>query len=204
MQNRRTQKERREEMRERLMKATINCLHQYGYHGASLPRILEEAGVSRGAWSHHFKTKKELIAEAARESLFKSAIQQAIEVSPDFMSKEQLPELFDYIWKNFYQGKVRDVWVELTVACRADAELRELLVPVFDEFVVSLDALWRKFFRSSSPHNTPVEKILNLTLYVIGGMGLQSILHDNPAYYQSLRNLWSEMILPMLEIKAEK
>jgi AcrR family transcriptional regulator len=204
MQNRRTQKERREEMRERLMKATINCLHQYGYHGASLPRILEEAGVSRGAWSHHFKTKKELIAEAARESLFKSAIQQAIEDSPDFMSKEQLPELFDYIWKNFYQGKVRDVWVELTVACRADVELRELLVPVFDEFVVSLDALWRKFFRSSSPHNTPVEKILNLTLYVIGGMGLQSILHDNPAYYQSLRNLWSEMILPMLEIKAEK
>ncbi|MBA4368647.1 MAG: TetR family transcriptional regulator, partial [Desulfobacterium sp.] len=77
MQNRKTQKERRDEMRERLMKATINCLHQYGYHGASLPRILAEAGVSRGAWSHHFKTKKELIAEAARESLFKSSVQQA-------------------------------------------------------------------------------------------------------------------------------
>jgi AcrR family transcriptional regulator len=204
MQNRKTQKERREEMRAKLMKATMHCLHQYGYHGASLPRILEEAKVSRGAWNHHFKTKKEMIAEAARESLFKSSVQQAIEKSPDFMSKEQLPELFDYIWKNFYQGKVRDVWVELTVACRTDAELRELLVPVFDEFVDSLDTLWRKYFQSTGHHDTPVEQILNLTLYVIGGMGLQSILHDNPDYYQSLRRLWTRMILPMLEIKAEK
>ncbi|MBA4366261.1 MAG: hypothetical protein C0403_01300 [Desulfobacterium sp.] len=181
----------------------MNCLHQYGYHGASLPRILEEAGVSRGAWSHHFKTKKELIAEAARESLFKSSVQQAVEIGPDFLRKEQLPELFDYIWSNFYQGKVRDIWVELTVACRADSELRKLLVPVFDEFVESLDALWRKYFQSNKQHDIPVERILNLTLYVIGGMGLQSILHDNPDYYKSLRGLWTQMILPMLEIKAE-
>ena len=191
-------------MRARLMKATMVCLHQHGYHGASLPRILKEAGVSRGAWSHHFKTKKELIAESAREALFKSSVQQAIENSPDFMDKEKLPEMFDYIWKNFYQGRVRDVWVELTVACRTDIELRELLVPVFDEFVESLDSLWRKYFQSSSQSSdTRVEKILNLTLYVIGGMGLQSILHDNPDYYKSLRGLWTRMILPMLEIKDE-
>jgi AcrR family transcriptional regulator len=204
MQNRKTQKERREEMRARLMNATIDCLHEYGYSGASLPRILDKAGVSRGAWNHHFKTKKELIAEAARESLFKSSVQQANEFGPDFLKNEQIPELFDYIWNNFYQGKVRDVWVELTVACRTDVELRELLVPVFDEFVGSLDTLWRKYFQSSRQSDVPAEKILNLTLYVIGGMGLQSILHDNPAYYKSLRGLWTQMILPMLEIKPEE
>lgn len=191
-------------MRARLMNATMECLHQYGYHGASLPRILKEAGVSRGAWNHHFKTKKELIAESAREALFRSSVQQAIANSPDFREKEKLPEMFDYIWKNFYQGKVRDVWVELTVACRTDAELRDLLVPVFDEFVESLDSLWRKYFQSSSQSSDiPVEKILNLTLYVIGGMGLQSILHANPEYYNSLRRLWTKMIFPMLEVKPD-
>ena len=188
-------------MRSRLMKATIDCLHQYGYSGASLPRILEKAGASRGAWNHHFKTKKELIAEAAREILFRASIQQALAAGPEYIRKRQLQELFDYIWNQFYQGKVRDLWVELTVACRTDPELKALLVPVFDEFIESIDTLWRKYFQSSGQSNASVEKVLNLTLYVIGGMGMQSILHDNPGYYQSLRTLWTQIVLPLLEVK---
>ena len=79
----RTQEEKSREMRTRLIEATLDCLQDNGYHGTSLSRILENAGVSRGAWRHHYRSKKELIAAAAAEYLFEGAIQKAREAIPN-------------------------------------------------------------------------------------------------------------------------
>lgn len=201
---RKSQEQRSREMRKRLIEATLDCLEEFGYHGTSLPRILDRAGVSRGGWNHHFKTKKELIASAAREGLFEGAIKKAMEDSSELQGDEISQTLLDYIWDNFYQGKARNIWVELTVASRTDKELNKLMAPIFMEFVDSLDTIWRTKFKTTVRTKAPVELLLNLTLYVIGGMGLQSIIHDNPKYYQSLREQWMEMLTPLLStVKAE-
>jgi len=201
---RKSQKQRSKEMRKRLIEATLDCLEEFGYHGTSLPRILDRAGVSRGAWNHHFKSKKELIAAAAREGLFEDAIKKAIEDAPEFQSKKKFQKPLDYIWDNFYQGKSRNIWVELTVASRTDKELNKLMAPIFMEFVDSLDKIWRTKFKTTVQTKASVELLLNLTLYVIGGMGIQSIIHDNPEYYRSLRKQWMKMLTPLLSVvKAE-
>jgi predicted proteasome-type protease len=88
--------------------------------------------------------------------------------------------------------------VKLTVASRTDKELNQLMAPIFMEFVDSLDKLWRTKFKTTVRTKASVELLLNLTLYVIGGMGLQSIIHDNPKYYQSLREQWMKMLTPLL------
>ena len=197
---RKSQEQRSREMRKRLIKATLDCLEEYGYHGTSLPRILDKAGVSRGGWNHHFKTKKELIAAAAREGLFEDAIKKAREDAVIIERGELSQALLDYIWNNFYQGRARNVWVELTVASRTDSELNTLMAPIFMDFVGSLDKIWREKFKTTVRTDAPVELLLNLTLYVIGGMGIQSIIHDNPKYYQSLREQWMKMLTPLLSI----
>lgn len=187
-------------MRKRLIRATLDCLEKYGYHGTSLTRILDWAGVSRGAWNHHFKSKKELIAAAAREGLFEKAIKKALRDAPEFQGNDDLQKLLDYIWNNFYQGRARNIWVELTVASRTDQELKRLMSSVFLEFVASLDEIWRAKFKATVRAEAPVELLLNLTLYVIGGMGIQSIIHENPEYYQSLRAQWMKMLAPLLDL----
>src|SRR5436190_18849808 len=63
---RRTQAERRATTRTALLDATIDCLVEEGYAGTTTTRIVERAGVSRGAQVHHFPTKAELVAEAVR------------------------------------------------------------------------------------------------------------------------------------------
>jgi hypothetical protein len=147
-----------------------------------------------------------LVAAAAKQSLFRDGIELAETIAPRIAEGEYpLPRLLDFIWENFYQGRSRNVWVELTVASRTDKQLRELLRPIFSAFVNSLDRIWRKYFKTSSDSSVSVEMILNLTLYVIGGMGLQSIVHDNPTYYRSLRVQWTKMLTPLIQIKeAEK
>lgn len=201
---RRTQEERSREMQALLIEATLDCLHDYGYHGASLSRILERAGVSRGAWRHHYTSKKELIA-AASESFFGDAIQKARNAVPDLgKGHDPIAVLLDFIWDNFYQGRNRNVWVELTVAGRTDAELRELLVPAFEHFVSILDENWREYMQATDAADAPVETIMNLSLYIIGGMGFQSIVHDKPQYYKSLREQWTKIISPLVQMKKQE
>lgn len=61
---RRTQEERREATRRTFLEATLVCLGRQGYAGASIGEVVKEAGLSRGALSHHYPTKLDLAAAA--------------------------------------------------------------------------------------------------------------------------------------------
>ena len=60
----RTQQERREDTRARLLAATIECLVEHGYAGTTTQRVQDRAGLSRGALLHHFATKEVLLVAA--------------------------------------------------------------------------------------------------------------------------------------------
>ena len=61
---RRTQQERTADTTLKLLNATIDLLHDRGLYRMSTSDIAEAAGVSRGALTHHFNSKEEIIAAA--------------------------------------------------------------------------------------------------------------------------------------------
>lgn len=50
--------------RDRILRSTISCLAESGWHGATMTLIAQEAGVSRGALQHHFPTREDLFLTA--------------------------------------------------------------------------------------------------------------------------------------------
>ena len=196
----RTQAEKSRQMRSRLFEATLDCLQKYGYHGTSLARILETANVSKGAWNHHFKSKKELIALAA-ESMLKQALEAGkkdIHNVAFLEEKDRIASVLSYYWKNYHQGKRRDVWIEVYTAVRTDAELREYLSPIIHRFHASLNNFWREHFvLTDRDSNTSIEVVMNLMLYLTRGMAIHSIVLDDPDYYRALRRQWTEMVKPL-------
>lgn len=60
----RTQAERSEQARNRLMLATLECLRELGFSGTTVSSICQRSGLSRGALLHHFASKNELIVNA--------------------------------------------------------------------------------------------------------------------------------------------
>ncbi len=190
-------------MRLRLMEATLGCLQERGYHGTSLTQILKRAGASRGAWRHHYSSKKELVAAAAEHFL-----KGPVDAARDLIIKRKnenagLPYLMDYIWDNFYQGPYRDIWLEFHVACRTDKELRQRLVPVIRRFFLALDELWRSHFYTTGITNADVDILLNLTLYVLRGMAIQSIIIEDANYYRGLRTQWLKMLSPLIAVRHD-
>ncbi|WP_304190629.1 TetR/AcrR family transcriptional regulator [Phenylobacterium aquaticum] len=63
---RRRQADRSTETRDRLIEAAITCLHQRGYAQTTVSVVAEAAGVSRGAMTHQFPAKTDLMVAVVR------------------------------------------------------------------------------------------------------------------------------------------
>jgi AcrR family transcriptional regulator len=200
---RRTQQQRRAEMRARLIEATLKCLEKWGYHGSSLTRILDAAGVSRGAWRHHFATKNDLVAAAAEYALKRTvAITRTLarNLSPQQLD---LDRLFDFIWDNFYTGRHRAVWLEFNVACRTETSLRQRLTPVLEEFHAEIEKAWEEHYTTTAYTDIPVAAFITLTINALRGMAVQSIVQDDQAYYKKLRSYWITIVAPLIQRKEK-
>ncbi len=127
---RRSQSERREETRGRLLDATIQSLTTVGYAGTTIRHVTELAGVSQGAQSHHFPHRVDLVVSAF-ERLAEQRIahyrERAGELPDDRTAR--LRGLLDLLWDDF-SSPVFAVAVRLWVAAATDEELRERLIPV--------------------------------------------------------------------------
>lgn len=127
---RRTQAERRTTTRRALLDATIQCLVADGYAGTTTTRIVERAGVSRGAQVHHFPTKAELMAEAVRHLAERRAEELLAEAHRlRAGGRHRFERMLDMLWR-IHTGPLFAASMELWVAARSDAELRARLVEV--------------------------------------------------------------------------
>ena len=205
--SRKNQQEKSQKMRMRLIEATLSCLQTFGFHGASLSRILEKAEASRGAWRHHYATKNDLVA-AASEYLLSTALEKARAVAETLVSEREpggtaeIGDILEIIWDQFYQGRYRDVWVEFNVACRTDDELRERLSPVIRWFFEELDSIWASRLSTFSRSGLKAETVMNLSLYLLRGMSFQSLSMDNAEHYKAMRKAWADMLAGLLGRKT--
>src|SRR4051812_35560205 len=63
------QQDRSRATRRRLLETTVRCLANHGWETSTVAFIAGEAGISRGAVQHHFRTREALIL-AALEHMF--------------------------------------------------------------------------------------------------------------------------------------
>jgi AcrR family transcriptional regulator len=111
-------------MRERLLNATIESLVQYGYAGATVSRIADAAGVTRGAQVHHYRLKADLVTAAIQHLAITRSAQLAGDIEKLTDSDDLVGDLLDMLW-DVHQGPVFVATVELWVAARVDDDLRD-------------------------------------------------------------------------------
>ena len=125
---RRTQEERREETRAKLLDATIESLIEAGYAATTQRAVTARAGVSSGAMTHHFPRRVDLVG-AALERLAEqraAAMRSAAATIPRD-SDGALAALLDLLWADF-SGPLFKVFVKAWIAADDDPELYERLV----------------------------------------------------------------------------
>lgn len=194
---RRSQADRREEMRQRLVAATLDALSDHGQAGASLSVILDRAGVSRGAWAHHFDTKAEMLALAA-EGLLRDAVAAAGALTPGFPPDlpldQRLSAMIEAAWTRFYTGRHRDLLFEVALAARTDTELRDRLAPIFAGFLSTIGANWGLTLAPGRGAVADMADLMVLTIYMLRGMAMQELAAGPVPDHAGLRALWVRLL----------
>ena len=123
---RRSQGERREATKALLCEATIDLLVARGWSALSITEVCRRAGLTAGAYHHHFSALPELVAEAL-DRLHSSM------VTPGRPPATDLVGLLDRTWEAASKPRFKAV-IEAWLAVADDPALGEALEPVIAEF----------------------------------------------------------------------
>jgi len=123
---RRSQAERRASTRARLLDATLECLVERGYAATTTVEIESRAGVSRGARVHHFPTKAGLLGAAVGHLYDRIARRYHAALAAAPADSDRFHAGYRLLWDTYADPAFAAV-LELLVAARTDAELREAL-----------------------------------------------------------------------------
>jgi AcrR family transcriptional regulator len=189
----RTQEERTSATRARLIEATLDLLLSKGYPAATTVDIAARAGLTRGALAHHFASKDELVVEAVDHMLNRTIAEIRVYASLVGRGSLSIADFVDRMWIIF-SGPFFMVTLEHITASRHNDFLKSRLVERTREFHKSLDAIWRQFFSETQIGTLEVETTFNATLCLLRGMGVQTVLRNDPVYYRRLLQFWKSML----------
>ena len=199
---RRTQEQRSADTQRRLMEATIDALYERGYARITTSEIAERAGVSRGALMHHYSTKEELVTVSVEKLLDETTEEIRTWLGRVRSGDLKLDDFLDHLWE-MYSGRLLFVTIEHITEARHNETLRDSLVPVVREFHKALDTIWSEFFNGTSLSRAEVETVLTATTCMFRGMGIQTVLRQDSAYYETLLKHWKAHVRGLVEMGGE-
>ncbi|MBE7638391.1 TetR family transcriptional regulator [Sneathiella sp. P13V-1] len=184
--------------REKVLKATLDQIYECGILAASTPEIVKRAGISRGAMLHHFPSKEQLIA-AAVEKLLEDEVALIEKEAEAYADHEKsIDDFVDFLWERF-SGRLFMITMDFLSSARTDEKLREAVIPVSLNFHTSLNQIWIKFFPHKQKSTDQIQLLLNTTMCLMRGMGVQTVIKDDPTYFDGIREYWKTLIHSQLD-----
>jgi AcrR family transcriptional regulator len=205
----RTQQQRREETRRALLDAAVESLIEVGFARTTTLEVQRRAAVSRGALLHHFPSKAELLVAAVdhlAEMRAKEMKAFASQLPPDPSrldaaggAGEPAPggdarsdAVLGLLWQCF-SGTFFKVSMELRTAARTDPELRRVLTVAERQLRDRIVAQSRTLFGRAVAEHPGLERALDLTLQLMIGAAMTSVLHGETSRLDELIDDWKAL-----------
>lgn len=197
---RRTQAERSESMRRRILEATLKCLASDGYAGTTVSRITQTAGVSRGAPMHHFENKAALMKATAEMMIKRVYVQMGKAISGLEASDNRLHDLIYNAWKSVFNQPEYQALQELLLASQREDELAKVLQQVWNTSYIALGDAAAHYLLPKQP-DIDVREVMTITQWFLRGLALDLHLIHKPELIDHYLQLWSHMLAAHLQAK---
>jgi AcrR family transcriptional regulator len=191
------QQERSRATQQRLLEATVDCLVDYGWSGASTTVIAERAGVSRGAQLHHYPTRAALVLAAVEHLAERRAAEirtEATALADD--TDRRLDQVIDMLAAAF-TGPLFVAALEVWVAARTDEELRTALVPLEARVGRELHRLAVDLL-DADESQPGVREAVQATLDLLRGLGVANLLSDDSHRREQLLAGWKRQLATVI------
>jgi AcrR family transcriptional regulator len=196
----RTQQQRRDETRRALLDAAVESLIEVGFARTTTLEVQRRAEVSRGALLHHFPSKAELLVAAVDHLAEMRAreLKQLAGLLPEEKAiKARTDAVIGLLWQCF-SGTFFQVAMELRTAARTDPELRPVLAVAERSLRDRIFAQARTLFGKDVADHPGIERALDLTLQLMIGAAMSSVLHKEDTRLDSLIDDWKALFPTVL------
>jgi len=188
---RRTQAERRQTTRSRILEAAVQELLNRGYAGFRVNDVARAAKVSRGARAHHFPTREALILETMR-SLYKTSYAQSRQLIESLRPGDDIFEALMSDSEGFYLGPTFLIAVKM-VSSEERPALWEDIRSLAHKHRLAMEKAWLEALVSSGVPEKDALGIIYLTEAVFRGVVTRELLSDDSEYERITLSLWREL-----------
>jgi len=174
-----------ENTRKAILEATIQCFIEYGYANTTTPKIAERANLSRGAMTHHFESRKDIILSAVAylyrkrlteyENMIIEATRDVSAHSDVTVTRKGLERTVNALWA-YFNLPSHHAHNELYIASRTDQELARVMEPLDREYEKEIPEKIRTQFPVWKKMEDTRELLNDLIFFTLKGMSL-SYMH---------------------------
>src|ERR1700738_3062465 len=165
---RRTQAERSEETRTRILKAAANLIRKRGYARFRTAEVAKEAGLSRGAPLHTFPT-----AVNKPRDLIEAVIEDA---------------------REFFFSEHFMIAIDIVLSTSTDQSVRKQILDISRKARRPVETAWAEALAANGVPGQLASDIVALTLSLVRGMALRTLWDNDPKWFDELFSLWRQMI----------
>lgn len=196
----RRQEQRSEQTRSRVCVAAGECLDELGYSETSIQRVQERAGVSRGALMHQFATKEDMIVETLARLLAptrsgrapadarRNTVARGISVEDDLLG----------LWFKVVNSPQGRAVVEILVAARTDAALRDKVEPILKDYDAAINQDILRIYRATNGDDDDVVQLWTICRVFMRSLHLQERFLSDPKATRATVRRFAELIAPHL------
>ncbi len=184
--------------RKSICEAAIHCLAKQGYAETSINRVVEQAGVSKGALQYHFPSKEDLMTETARY-LLRRPLRYADRVreAPPRGARDTLRDQ----WKHMIDTDAYRALLEILMSARTDRVLQKRIASELEASIKEIDAhLLQAHSKLSSHGQTRLRRLACANRCFMRGLLIEQQYGITRAEQEAVLETWLDLICPALEL----
>ncbi len=189
--------QRSEETRSKIIHSAVNLFSVRGYTAASVDDICKEAGVSKGAFYHHFESKQALFL-ALLDNWLKT-IDNAIDASRDESAPEtfrHLTEAFPYIFQS--AGNHLPMFMEFWLQASRDEKIWQASIAPYRRYHRYFTSLIKKGVAEGSFAQVDPQLVSRMIVSMSMGLLLQSLLDPEGANWEKVTREGTTLLVDSL------
>lgn len=196
--SRRTQAERRETTRHRLIEAAVDTIYAAGFNAATVANISRRAGVTSGAFQYHFPERTDLLVEVIHAIRHRINEEMEAVASTGTSLAERVARICTADWRTC-SGRHYIAAMQIQLGTMDEPQLAALIADAIREIERELAAKWVAAFPDVRFTARDLQAVRDVTLAAIRGMAIRATLPTGKQQWVRERQVLQEMVTNLLE-----
>lgn len=176
---RRSQAERSADTRTRVIDAAIQCLYEVGYSATTTGLVVSRAGVSRGAMTHQFPSKADLM-EAVVSAVYEDELKEYERLAQAGATPDAYYGFPRLSWAILSRPSSIAV-IEIMMASRSDPVLASRLLDRQEQISAHARLMMKQFRKACGIEGEPLggAAAMRIIVAAVRGLAIESLYHTD-------------------------